>query len=236
MVLRRSISVERLCVEYHEFERGKLNPWGKISGFLAIDNLNFEIGQGEIVALLGRNGAGKSTLLNSLAGLLRPSSGKIVTRGRVIVLSGANPGLIPDLSGRKNVEELASAYGVENSEIPNFVKSVEEFAGLDDAFDRRIGGYSTGMKGKIGFGFLTALNPDILLIDETLGVGDLEFRAKAQVRLREFIERARTVVISTHSLGMAKELCTRGIVLEKGKVFFDGSSEDAIKEYTKLAG
>ena len=92
------------------------------------------------------------------------------------------------------------------------------------------------MKGKVGFGFLTALNPDILLIDETLGVGDLEFRAKAQLRLREFIERARTVVISTHSLGMAKELCTRGIVLEKGKVFFDGSAEDSIKEYTKLAG
>tara|TARA_B100000405_G_scaffold302864_1_gene267423 strand:- start:1539 stop:2249 length:711 start_codon:yes stop_codon:yes gene_type:complete len=236
MVLRGSISVERLCIEYQEFERGKLNPWGKISGFLAIDDINFEIGQGEIVALLGRNGAGKSTLLNGLAGLLRPSSGKIVSRGRVIVLSGANPGLIPDLSGRQNVEELASAYGVEKEEISAFVKSVEEFANLEEAFDRRVGGYSTGMKGKVGFGFLTALNPDILLIDETLGVGDLEFRAKAQLRLREFIERARTVVISTHSLGMAKELCTRGIVLEKGKVFFDGSAEDSIKEYTKLAG
>ena len=188
------------------------------------------------MALLGRNGAGKSTLLNTLAGLLRPSSGKIVSRGRVIVLSGANPGLIPDLSGRQNVEELASAYGVEEDQVSAFVKSVEEFANLEEAFDRRVGGYSTGMKGKVGFGFLTALNPDILLIDETLGVGDLEFRAKAQLRLREFIERARTVVISTHSLGMAKELCTRGIVLERGKVFFDGSAEDSIKEYTKLAG
>ena len=203
---------------------------------MAIDDINLEIGQGEIAALLGRNGAGKSTLLNTLAGLLRPSSGKIVSRGRVIVLSGANPGLIPDLSGRQNVEELASAYGVEEDQVSAFVKSVEEFANLEEAFDRRVGGYSTGMKGKVGFGFLTALNPDILLIDETLGVGDLEFRAKAQLRLREFIERARTVVISTHSLGMAKELCTRGIVLERGKVFFDGSAEDSIKEYTKLAG
>ena len=188
MVLRRSISVERLCIKYQEFERGKLNPWGKISGFLAIDDINFEIGQGEIVALLGRNGAGKSTLLNGLAGLLRPSSGKIVSRGRVIVLSGANPGLIPDLSGRQNVEELASAYGVEKEEISAFVKSVEEFANLEEAFDRRVGGYSTGMKGKVGFGFLTALNPDILLIDETLGVGDLEFRAKAQLRLRSLLK------------------------------------------------
>ena len=91
------------------------------------------------------------------------------------------------------------------------------------------------MRGKVGFGFLTALNPDVLLIDETLGVGDLEFRAKAQVRLRSFIDRARTVVISTHSLGMAKELCSRGIVLEKGEVYFDGPAEDAIREYTNIA-
>jgi len=235
MVLRGSISVEMMSVEYQEFEREKLNPWGKISGFLALDNINLEIGQGEIVALLGRNGAGKSTLMKSLAGLLRPSSGKIVTRGRVIVLSGANPGLIPDLSGRKNVEELAPAYGVEKGDIQSFIESVEEFANLGEAFDRRVGGYSTGMRGKVGFGFLTALNPDVLLIDETLGVGDLEFRAKAQVRLRSFIDRARTVVISTHSLGMAKELCSRGIVLEKGEVYFDGPAEDAIREYTNIA-
>ena len=235
MVMRGGISVEMMSVEYQEFEREKLNPWGRISGFLALDNINLEIGQGEIVALLGRNGAGKSTLMKSLAGLLRPSSGKIVTRGRVIVLSGANPGLIPDLSGRKNVEELAPAYGVVRDDIEPFIKSVEDFANLGEAFDRRVGGYSTGMRGKVGFGFLTALNPDILLIDETLGVGDLEFRAKAQLRLRGFIERARTVVISTHSLGMAKELCSRGIVLEKGEVYFDGSVEEAVHEYTNIA-
>ncbi len=235
MVLRNgSIVSDGLNVDYQEFKRTPGRPFGKISPFKALENINLNIEPGEIVAILGRNGAGKSTLLRCISGFLRVSGGEVRTAGRVFLLAGADPGLIPMLSGRKNAREMGGAYGVEASKIEEFVKSVDDFSNLKDDFDRNVGGYSTGMRGKLGFGIITALVPDILLIDETLGVGDREFRAKAEIRLREFIDRSGTVLISTHSLGLAKELCSRGIVLDGGKIRFDGHIEDAVSDYVTL--
>ena len=232
MVLDENVLiVENLTLNYHEFKREIIRPWGNIYPFRALNNMSFEVKEGEIIGIIGKNGAGKSTLLKCLAGFLRPTAGKITTRGRVFLLAGADPGLMPRLTGRQNVRELSTAYGIKQDEIPEFIKSVKEFANLGEAFDRSFGGYSTGMRGKLGFGFITALNPDILLIDETLGVGDREFRAKAQTRLRTFIDRSATVFISTHSLGLAKELCTRGMVIEEGEIGFDGTIEDAVNYY-----
>lgn len=229
-----SIIVKKLSLEYHEFSRTKKNPWGAIKGFKALDRISFDIKEGETIALLGRNGAGKSTLLKALGGLLRPSEGKIITYGRVILLAGVDPGFIPDLSGRQNILELSKAYGIKDDEIEIFSKSIEDFAGLGEAFDRRFGGYSTGMRGKLGFGFITALDPAILLIDETLGVGDIEFRKKAQTRLKEFIRNSGTVIISTHSLGLAKELCDRGLLLDKGILIADGEINNVIGQYSSM--
>ena len=235
MVLSRGkIEIENLVVDYQEFERSRKKPMGVMKPFTAINNLTSEIQSGEIVALLGRNGAGKSTLLKCISGFLRPSSGAVKTSGRVFLLAGADPGLIPALTGRDNAKELGIAYGVKKEEIESFVRSVEDFSSLGGGFERRVKGYSTGMRGKLGFGIITALNPDILLIDETLGVGDREFRERAQSRLRDFIQRTGTVIISTHSLGLAKELCSRGIVLDYGEVVFDGEIDLAIKKYTNL--
>lgn len=232
MVIKKNVIIaENIILNYHEFKREIIRPWGNIYPFRALNNINFVINEGEIVGIIGKNGAGKSTLLKCLAGLLRPTSGQIKTYGRIFLLAGANPGLILKLTGRQNVKELATAYGLPIEDLPDFIKSIEEFADLGEAFDRSFGGYSTGMRGKLGFGFITALNPDVLLIDETLGVGDRVFRAKAEKRLRSFIDRSATVLISTHSLGLAKELCTRGIVLEKGVVGFDGPINDAVDYY-----
>ena len=175
------------------------------------------------------NGAGKSTLLRCIAGLLRPSKGSLTTNGRVIILAGADPGFLNSLTGHQNVMELASAYGINDEDLEEFCSSVVTFADLGKAIDRPYKGYSTGMKGKLGFGFITALEPDILLIDETLGVGDLEFREKARARLSEFIERSGTVLISTHSLNLAKKMCSRGLVLDEGVLVLDGSSEEAVE-------
>ena len=234
VIKQNAISIENLCVDYHIFKRSKKKPFGELISFKALSDIIFNIPEGEIIALLGRNGAGKSTLLNTIAGLLRPSKGEIRTNGRVILLSGADPGFIPELTGRQNVIELALAYGISKEEISAFIQSVEKFADIGEAFDRKFLSYSTGMRGKVGFGFITALNPDILLMDETLGVGDREFRAKASLRLKKFIERAGTVIISTHSLGLAKDICTRGIVLDQGKIYCDLSAEDAISKYIEL--
>ncbi len=224
----RAINIEDLDVKYHDYTRDNLLSRGKTSPFKALHGINCEVLQGENVALLGKNGAGKTTLLRCMAGLLRPSSGYIKTHGRVILLSGADPGFLPHLTGRQNVIELAAAYGIGNEEIEDFLSSIVEFCGLGDAIERNFKGYSTGMKGKLGFGFITSLEPEILLIDETLGVGDLEFRKKAAERLEGFIGRSGTVIISTHSLNLAKNMCTRGILLEEGKLTFDGKSEDAV--------
>ena len=235
MVLRNgSIVAEELNVDYQEFKRLPRRPFGNITPYKALERVNLRIEPGEIVAILGRNGAGKSTLLKCISGFLRASGGVVETAGRVFLLAGADPGLVPMLSGRQNAREMGEAYGVESEGIDDFVNSVDDFADLKEAFDRNVGGYSTGMRGKLGFGIITALVPDILLIDETLGVGDREFRAKAEVRLREFISQSGTVLISTHSLGFAKELCTRGLVLDEGKVRFDGPISEAISDYISL--
>ena len=117
-----TIRVENLSLEYHELIRKRKSPFGRIIPFQALKNMNIEIGKGETVALLGRNGAGKTTLLSCIAGQLRPSSGKIITDGRVIVLKGADPGLVTDLSGRQNVRELGSAYGVGDDEIGDLLR------------------------------------------------------------------------------------------------------------------
>lgn len=235
MVLtKNAIEIENLSLEYHEFVRSRAAPWGEINPFLALKEISLSILEGENVALLGRNGAGKSTLLRCISGLIRPQKGKITTKGRVILLAGVDPGFIPDLSGRQNVLELGKAYGVSEGDINKFVDSIEDFAMLGEGFERRFGGYSTGMRGKLGFGFITALNPDILLIDETLGVGDREFRVRAQDRLRDFIAKSGTVIISTHSLGLAKELCPRGVLLDYGAVEIDGKIDDVIQRYSEI--
>ena len=232
--LKSSISVEQLSISYLEHSRSISRPWGISRLIHAIRNVSLNIERGENVALIGRNGAGKSTLLKAISGLIRPSSGKISTNGRVVLLSGTDPGFIPSMSGRENLTELALAYGINEERMHEFSSTVQEFAEIGEAIDRNVGGYSTGMKGKLGFGFITSLNPEILLIDETLGVGDRVFRQKAQLRLRDFIKRSGTVIISTHSLGMAKEICNKGILLEGGELELFGGIEETITRYVEL--
>ncbi len=229
-----SIEINNLSVDYSEFSRSYSRPLGEQRLVKALESISLQINGGEIVGLIGKNGAGKSTLLKTIAGQLRPSQGKVVTNGRVILLAGADPGFLPDLTGRRNIAELALAYGIGEEKLEVFTKSIIDFADLGDAIDRNFRGYSTGMRGKLGFGFITSLNPDILLIDETLGVGDREFRAKAQERLGGFIERSGTVIISTHSLGLAKEICSIGILLNRGRLQASGPIGDVVKRYIDL--
>jgi len=228
-----SVILENIDIEYKEHKKSFFQMQESNGDLRALEDINIEVKSGEIIGLIGKNGAGKSTLLKSFAGLIRPSKGVIKITGRVILLAGTDPGFYPDLSGRKNIRELGSAYGVAKDKLGDFEDKVIDFAQIGDAIDRDFRGYSTGMRGKLGFGFITSLKANILLIDETLGVGDLEFRKKAQLRLRESINNSEIVIISTHSLGLAKEICTRGILLDKGRLIFDGDMTEAIEEYKK---
>ena len=237
MVLEGSlvIEIEDLHLDYHGFERSWRRPFGRMVPFRAIEALSLKVNEGETIGLIGRNGSGKTTLLRSIFGSLKPFSGRISTKGRVILLSGTDPGFIPLLTGRQNTRLLASVYGIEDHDIEDFISDVEDFANIGEAFDRQFVGYSTGMRGKVGFGFMTGIDADILLIDETLGVGDQEFRSKSKNRLNQFIQRSGTVIISTHSMGLAREICDRGVLMDAGKIAVDGNISDAIERYDEIS-
>ena len=229
-----SVSVQNVSVKYLTFNRDKWYSLGSMSGIEAIKGVSFEVSRGDSVALLGKNGAGKSTLLSAIGGYLRPEKGRIETRGRVFTLKGANPGLIPNISSRMNVRLLAPIYGITESELAQFEDEVEKFCELGDAYDRQYKTLSSGMAGRVGFGFTTSLKPQILLMDETLGVGDENFRKKAQLKAENFMKRGETLILSTHSLNLAKRLCRRGLVLDEGKLVFDGDVEGAVETYLQI--
>jgi ABC-type polysaccharide/polyol phosphate transport system ATPase subunit len=135
------------------------------------------------------------------------------------------------MTPRENVRILSEVYGVSRENRNDFEKEVEDFCELGEAFDRKQSTLSSGMAGRVGFGFTTSLKPEILLMDETLGVGDEHFRKKATQKAVDFMERGETIILSTHSLNLAKNMCKRGIVLIEGRMDFEGSSEDAVKFY-----
>ena len=225
------IEILGASVEYLVHQRSGLLSKATKKRVNALKNINLTINKGELVGLFGNNGAGKSTLLSLIGGILRPSEGSLITRGSVYKLQGADPGLIRSMTPRENVRQLAAAYGVSQDDLAEFESEVEEFCDLGSAFDRKLSTLSSGMAGRVGFGFTTSLNPDILLMDETLGVGDKDFRKKAERKAVEFMNRGETIILSTHSLNLAKEMCSRGLVLEEGKLVFDGPVEDAISSY-----
>jgi teichoic acid transport system ATP-binding protein len=227
------ITVRDLSVTYHSRPKG-FKRKGSNKDVQALKSISFRLKKGEIVAILGRNGSGKTTLLQAIAGEIKPESGSIHTEGRVYTLRGADPGLVRHISARENVKMMSSIYGISEEERESFEDGVEEFCELGDAYDRDFSTLSSGMAGRVGFGFTTSLKPEILLMDETLGVGDVVFRKKAEKKSMEFMERGETILLSTHSLNLAKTICRRGLVLEEGELIFDGSSEDAVAKYLEI--
>ena len=226
-----AIEIENLSVQYTVFQKTGLLALIKAKTVEALKNLTFEVKKGEAIAIIGRNGSGKTTLLKAIGGHLRPSSGKITTIGKVYTLSGANPGLIQDMSGRENVTLMSEIYGIEREKRDEFERAVEDFCELGEAYDRDLRTLSTGMAGRVGFGFTTSLDPEILLMDETLGVGDEIFRKKAEEKAKDFMNRGETILLSTHSLNLAKKMCSRGILLSEGRILMDGDVNKVVERY-----
>jgi len=226
-----AIEIEDLSVQYTVFQKTGLLALIKAKTVEALKNVTLEVKKGESIAIIGRNGSGKTTLLKSIGGHLRPSSGKITTMGKVYTLSGANPGLIQDMSGRENVTLMSEIYGIEREKRGEFERAVEDFCELGEAYDRDLRTLSTGMAGRVGFGFTTSLDPEILLMDETLGDGDEIFRKKAEEKAKDFMKRGETILLSTHSLNLAKKMCSRGILLGEGRILMDGPIDQVVERY-----
>ena len=198
----------------------------------AVKNMSFEIKKGESVALFGRNGAGKSTILKMITGVCYPTEGEITVDGKVCALLELSAGFDVEATGRENVRFKCSLMGMTDEEIDAVEEAIIEFADIGDYIDQPLRSYSSGMKTRLGFAINVNANPDILIVDEALSVGDKEFKKKCTKRIKEIMaDEDVTLLFVTHSLPTAEEFCSRGIVLEKGKKMFDGKIDDAIKYY-----
>jgi lipopolysaccharide transport system ATP-binding protein len=200
--------------------------------FWANKNLNFEVKHGEVVGIIGRNGAGKSTLLKILSQITEPSEGRIELRGRVSSLLEVGTGFNAELTGRENVYLNGTIMGLSKKEITERFDSIVEFSGVEKFMDTPVKRYSSGMKVRLAFAVAAHLEPDILIIDEVLAVGDAEFQRKCIGKMQELSDRTgRTVLFVSHNMSAVKKLCTRGIVLRDGELVFDGTQDEAINFY-----
>lgn len=209
----------------------------EITTICANNNLSFEIDRGEAVAFLGSNGAGKSTALKMVTGVSYPSKGEVLVNGHVSALLELTAGFDPKMTGRENIYLRGQVLGFSIDEIKEMEGKVVDFADIGVFIDQPVRMYSSGMKARLGFGFAVASDPEILVVDEALSVGDREFRKKCYARVREIMEDdSVTVLFVTHSSKAAREFCTRGIVLEHGKKRFDGPIQESMAFYDYMTG
>ena len=204
------------------------------SDFTAVDQVNLKVEGGETVAIVGQNGSGKSTLLKLLARLMVPTSGRISHNGRVSSIIELGTGFHPEFTGRSNIYLTASLMGFEREEIDAMVPAVIGFSELGDFIDRPVKTYSSGMWVRLAFSVAVAVNPEILLIDEALSVGDMLFQQKCVSRLRKFQEAGVCIVFVSHDLGAVKTLCDRAILLDHGQKISEGTPEAVCDEYISL--
>ena len=198
----------------------------------AVNNVSFEIKKGEAVAIFGKNGAGKSTILKMITGVTFPTTGKINVKGRVSALLELTSGFDPEFTGRENIYLKGRILGLKEEEISELEPKIVEFAELEEYIDQPVRTYSSGMKARLGFSVNVNIEPEILIVDEALSVGDEAFKKKCTNKINEIIEKDNvTLLFVTHSTGVAKEFCKRGIVMKQGKIVCDTNIDEAIEKY-----
>ncbi|MBN2770065.1 MAG: ATP-binding cassette domain-containing protein [Spirochaetes bacterium] len=201
--------------------------------FHALKNVSFKIKEGEIVGIIGHNGAGKSTLCKTLCQIYKPDQGNIVQNGKTSALLGFGIGFMKDLTGRENIYINGMLLGMSRKYISRFCDEIIEFSELGDAINKPVKYYSSGMYSRLGFSIAAFLQPDILVIDEALSAGDKSFTEKAAEKIQELITVSKAVIVVTHSMHFVRKVCTRGIVLQKGQLVFNGNAKDAVDWYVE---
>ncbi|WP_307844057.1 ABC transporter ATP-binding protein [Sanguibacter suaedae] len=197
--------------------------------FWALRNVDLEISSGTTIGLIGPNGSGKSTLLKMIGGILQPDSGTVRIRGRLAALLELGAGFHPDLTGRENVYLNASILGLSKQQIDKYFDAIVDFSGIEKFIDTQVKFYSSGMYVRLAFAVAVHVDPDILLVDEVLAVGDEPFQRKCLERIRQFQAEGRTIVMVTHGLDQVAEFCDRAVVLEHGNIVTDGTPREALR-------
>jgi ABC-type polysaccharide/polyol phosphate transport system ATPase subunit len=205
-------------------------PNSKSSEF-SLQDISISIDFGETWALIGPNGAGKSTLLRLMSGIYWPNEGQVILRGRVAALIGLGAGLHPDLTGNENIFLYGNILGFKNEELKGLYDNIVQFSGVQEFMSTPVKYYSSGMRMRLAFAVATAVEPDILLLDEILAVGDASFRDRCLKRIRGFQDSGCTIVIATHNLQMAETFASKSIWIDKGRIRLQGKVTDVIKDY-----
>lgn len=206
----------------------------KDKGIWALKDISFDLYKGETLGVIGRNGVGKSTLLRVLAGIIEPDRGNIINQGSRVSLLSLQVGFVAHLTGRENAILSAMLLGMRRDVAKNKLNEIIDFSGIGDFIDEPVGNYSSGMRARLGFAVSFAVQSDILLIDEVLGVGDDEFKKKSTAAMKERIKSSLTVVIVAHDIRTIRENCDRVLWLDKGIIVAEGKTEDVLSSYQNV--
>lgn len=211
------------------------NPFKKKTGknktFLALNDVSFDVYPGQSIGIIGKNGAGKSTLLKILSKITPPTSGKIICRGRIASLLEVGTGFHPELSGRENIYMNGSILGMRKSEINTHFDAIVNFSGVESFLDTPLKRYSSGMQLRLAFAVAAHLEPEILIIDEVLAVGDAEFQKKCLGKMNEISKSGRTVIFVSHDMNAIEQLCNKAVILKKGTLVEQGETHKLISYY-----
>ena len=199
--------------------------------FYALQDINFEVKKGEVFGIIGLNGAGKSTLLKIIAGIIKPTSGKVVRNGTIAPLIELGAGFNSELSGLENIYLNGLILGYSKKFIQSKIDEIIEYSELQDFIHVPLKNYSSGMRSKLGFSIATIVEPDILIVDEVLSVGDIKFKQKSEQKIKSMIDKGTTVLFVSHSLSQVESLCNRVAWLEKGRIKEIGEAKEVCERY-----
>ncbi len=235
------IKISNLVKEYKMYTNKKdrlleaiLPKYQKHSTFRAMDNLNLEIKKGEVLGILGKNGAGKSTLLKMITGVVSQTSGTLEVNGKISSLLELGAAFNPDLTGYENIYQHGQVMGLSDKEIKEKEKEIIDFADIGDHLSQPVKTYSSGMFARLAFACAINVDPDILIVDEVLSVGDMAFQLKCFKKFEQFKNNGKTIIFVTHNINDVMTNCSRVIILENGKKTFDGSVKDGVNRYKKI--
>lgn len=219
---------------FKEFAIRRMQGRVQFEDLLALDCVSLEVKKGEVVGLIGANGAGKTTLLRLVARVMRPTSGRVIVRGRVAPLLAMGAGFHPELTGRENVYLNGALLGYTRHQIDECFEDIVDFAELRDFIEAPLRTYSSGMMARLGFSVATAVMPEVLIVDEVLSVGDIAFQEKSGARIKQFRDQGATILLVSHGMSNIKNMCDRAAWLSHGKIIEMGKADDVVEKFEKF--